>query len=133
VPFASRCLKALDDTSVEENKTIPTDSRVDAFLPRGPSDVIQRLPVCVVLHAFRLYARQEAVLARCKCRVCTRCATLNVVVGVIEGHQVFQRSQGGILELSEVCLDVVVEIDLYDGVLGLVGIAATRAPVPGTL
>jgi hypothetical protein len=52
VPFASRCLKALDDTSADENKTMPTDSRVDAFLPRDPSNVIQCLPVCVVLHAF---------------------------------------------------------------------------------
>ncbi len=52
------------------------------------------------------------------------------VVGVVVGDDVLEGADGGVLQLGEVGLDVIVEVDFYDGVFGLVGVAAGGAVVP---
>lgn len=52
------------------------------------------------------------------------------VIGVVELDYILERADLCISQLGQVTLDIVVEVDFDDSVLGLVGESTVRAPVP---
>lgn len=107
------------------------ESIVDTVSGGGLAE-LEGLPVGLVLDTLGLERSEETVLAGPESRstVGHGVATLGSGVLVVVFDNVLERADLGVVELGKVSLDVVVEIDLDVGVLGLVGETAGSAVVP---
>ena len=128
-------LRGLGNLGRDKETSKPLAAKVEGIINALAAlglDKVESLEVSLVLNALGGERGEEAVLARVKGRVAEGpgVAALGAVVVVVELDNVLERTDVGVLELGEVGLDVVVEIDLDDCVLGLVGVAAVGAPVP---
>lgn len=128
-------LRSLGDLGRHEKPrelvSLVVESVVDAIAARGLAEV-EGLEVNLVLLALSLEGGEETVLARGKSRVALGVgeAALCAVVVLVELYNILQRLDVGVVELGQIGIDVVVEVDLDIGVLGLVRETAGGAPVP---
>lgn len=132
-----RDLNALSDIRRNEKAiqllAVVGESIIDTLAGGGLAKV-QGLPVSLILDTLGLKRSEETILARPESRVAVGhgVSTLGAGELVVVVDKILQRAHLGVVELGQVGLDVVVEVNLDIGILGLVGEAAgsTVVPVP---
>lgn len=132
-----RDLNALGDIRRDQKAiellAVVGQSIVDTLAGRGLAKV-QGLPVSLILDTLGLQRGKETILTGPESRVAVGHGVTTLGAGelVVVVNEILQRAHLGVVELGQVGLDVVVEVNLDIGVLGLVGEATggTVVPVP---
>jgi hypothetical protein len=132
-----RDLNALSDIRRNEKAikllAVVGESIVDTVAGRRLAKV-QGLPVSLILDTLGLERSEETILTGPESRVAVGHGVTTLRAGelVVIVNKVLQRTNSGVVELRQVGLDVVVEVNLDVGVLGLIGEATggTIIPVP---
>lgn len=132
-----RDLNALSDIRRDQKAVqllaVVSESIVDTVAGRGLAKV-EGLPVSLILDTLGLKRSKEAILAGPEGRIAVGhgVTTLRASELVVVVNKILQRAHVGVVELGQVGLDVVVEVNLDVGILGLVGEATggTIVPVP---
>lgn len=132
-----RDLNALSDIRRDQKAiqllAVVGESIVDTVAGGGLAKV-EGLPVSLILDTLGLERSKEAILTGPESRVAVGHGVAALGAGelVVVVNNILQRTHVGVVELGKVGFDVVVEVDLDIGVLGLVGEATggTVVPVP---
>lgn len=132
-----RDLNALSDIRRDQKAVqllaVVSESVVDTIAGRRLAKV-EGLPVGLILDTLGLKRGEETILTRPESRGAVGHGVTALGAGelVVVVNKILQRAHVGVVELGQVGLDVVVEVNLDVGVLGLVGEATggTIVPVP---